>query len=146
MIASGTSYADIAAWLRGKGAPISRNALARHGVHVGEGPRLPGPRPMSDDLLTAIRDRVYERLRDGDVEPGVKDGLSAQSLLDRRAAEFRDRDLMLRIALALTGTVKVIDPEVEAIEAEFRPLLGDGTAEPEPVPSRRERVQASRIT
>ena len=145
MIASGTSFTDIAAWLTGKGAPISRNALSRHAAHLGEAPRAPGPRPMSDDLATAIRDRVHERLAAGDIEPGIKDGLGAQRLLDQRAADFADRDLMMRIALALTGAGQprvIVDPEVAAIEAEFRPLLGDGSALMPAIERTRERVLA----
>jgi hypothetical protein len=129
MIASGTSYTDVAAWLRGKGAPITRTALSRHAPHVGEGPRTRGPRPMSDDFLEAVRDRAYLRLAEGDIEPGIKDGIAAQSALDRRAADFQDRQLMMRIALALTATSPVLDEETAALEASFRPLLGDGRAE-----------------
>ena len=37
-----------------------------------------------------------------------------------------DRDILARIALALTANVRVLDPEVEALEAEYRPLLTPG--------------------
>jgi hypothetical protein len=110
------------------GGYLSRQAIGNHlRKHLGiVSPR--GRRPMSDDLATAIRDRVHERLVDGEIEPGIKDGLGAQRLLEQRAADFADRELMARIALALTAQVKVIDPEVEALEAEYSLLLGDGTA------------------
>ena len=81
---------------------------------------------MSSDFLEAVRDRAAERLETGDLEPNLKDGMRAQALLDARLQRNADRDLLARIALALTANVRVIDPEVEAIEAEYRPLLTPG--------------------
>lgn len=119
----------LSAWASSQGHAISRNALSRHRRdHVGM-VTGPGRKGMSDDLATAIRDRVHERLAEGDIQPGVRDGLSAQALLDRREATAGDREWQAKLVLALGGHapfLRVIDPEREALEAEFRPLLEAG--------------------
>ena len=113
---------------------FSRNTLSTHyRKHLGAGPRTSGPRPVSGDFLTDVRDFTHDRLTAGELEPGLKDGIAAQKHLDARAARATDADLMLKIALALTGQVAgpvYRDPEVEAIEAEFRPLLDDPDVPP----------------
>lgn len=125
-IRDGRPLTDISRWLGELGTPITRQALARHSrTHLAVTP-IKGRRPVSPDFLTAVRDRAAERLETGDLEPNLKDGMRAQSLLDARLNRNLDRDLLARIALALTGNVRVIDPEVEAIEAEYRPLLTPG--------------------
>jgi hypothetical protein len=124
---AGEPFTSVSAWLSERDAPITRNALRRHATgHLGIGSRPSGPRPMSDDLAEAIRDRVKQRLADGTVEPTIGDGLKAVSLLDRRAQRDADRDWMLKISMLLSGHAVaplVLTAESEAIEAEFRPLL-----------------------
>ena len=110
---------------------FSRNTLSKHfRQHIGAAPRTSGPRPVSGDFLTDVRDGAHQRLTDGELEPDLKIGIAAQKQLDLRAARATDRDLMLKVAMALTGTVTVLDPEVEAIEAEFRQYLPDVPALP----------------
>lgn len=114
-------------WLTERGSPITPHALGRHAVaHLSlSTPR--GRRPVSSDFLTLVRDTAQAGVEDGSIAVTLKDGIRAQVALDARANRNADRDLLARIALALTGSVKVIDPEVMAIEAEYRPLLTAGS-------------------
>jgi hypothetical protein len=121
-------------WLATTDHPIARNAVARHKRdHLGV-PSRPGPRPLSDDFLEAIRDRAHLRMAEGEIEPGIKDGIQAQAALDRRAAEAgRERDILLKLALVLTGQIdrpRVIDPEDEAARTELK-LLNAGASRAE---------------
>ena len=121
---------DISRWLEEIGTPITRQALARHlRDHLGQKPVV-GRRPVSGNFLEAVRDAAHERLENGEVAVTLRDGISAAAELNKQAARSADRDLMAKIALALTGTVlleaRVIDPELEAIEGEFQALLTSG--------------------
>ena len=125
-IRSGVALVDVARWLSTTDAPIGRNALSRHLPHIGAAPRRPGLRPISGDLLETIRDRVSERIADGELEPNVKEGIAAVKAIDARLARNADRDLMAKIALILSGAQDIpylADPETAAIEGEFRELL-----------------------
>lgn len=128
----GTSFIDVERWLAATGQPtITSQSIASHAKeHLGVASVI-GRRTMSADLAEAIRDVTHEMLASGELTPTLKDGLAASSLIDKRAARTQDRDLVLKISMALTGqlpssVVRVIDPDVEAIEAEFRPLLTSG--------------------
>jgi hypothetical protein len=131
-------YVDIARWLAEAGEPIERRALSRHAHnHIGSGDREPGPKPPSGDFLRTVVERAHEGVVSGDLRVGVKDGIAAQAEINRQGERMRDQDLFIRIALALTGNVvgaeaRVLDPEIEAIEAQFRPLLeaGDESVDP----------------
>lgn len=122
----------LSAWTRAQGSAISRNALARHRRdHIGR-VTAPGRKPVSDDLLAAIRDDAAARLADGEIRATVKDGIAAQRGIDAREAREKDRDWQLRLALVLSGraspgVVIELDPAAAAIEREFRPLLETGT-------------------
>lgn len=127
----GRHLTDISRWLDETDKPITRQALARHmrdhlGVTVPHG----GNRPVSGDFLAAVVDRAHEGLADGSLAVTVKDGIAAQAHLDQRMSRNADRDLLSKIAMALTGAVPMqltaYSPEMEAIEAEFRPLLTSG--------------------
>lgn len=136
-IRSGRPLVDIARWLKeeagkGNGYAITRFALSRHAHdHVGVEPQK-GRRPPSEDFLTAVVNAAHDGLEDGSLRVTLRDGISAKAELNKQQARNQDRDLMAKIALALTGqtllSARVIDPEVEAIEAEFRPLLTAGHA------------------
>lgn len=131
-------YEDISRWLTAtypdqKQLHITRQALARHHRdHLGDAaPREPGRKPVSGSFLQRIVETAHQDLEDGILRPTLKDGISAQAEINRQADRSADRDLMLRIGLALSGVAligeaRVIDPEQEAIEAEFRPLLTAG--------------------
>jgi hypothetical protein len=131
-------YTLISAWLSEEGSPITRVALSRHArAHIGSGVREPGPKPPSGDFLRTVVDRAHEGVVNGDLRVGVKDGIAAQAEINRQGERMRDQDLFIRIALALTGNVvgaeaRVLDPEIDAIEATYRPLLeaGDESADP----------------
>lgn len=133
-IREGRSYEDIGRWLREIGTPITRQALARHHKgHLGDAPaRAPGRKPISTDFLQAVVDDAAEQLAEGVIRATLRDGIGAQKALDERLSRNADRDLMAKIAIVLSGAAhpmlgaRVIDPENEAIEAEFRPLLTAG--------------------
>lgn len=126
---SGSTIADIVLWLATTERPIQRNAVGRHAnQHLGV-IRTPGPRPPSGSFLEAVRDAAHEDLTAGILRPNIAHGIAAEAELSRQRARSVDQDLMLKIAMALgghAGTVRVIDPEQEALEAEFRPLLEAG--------------------
>jgi hypothetical protein len=132
-IRDGRPIVDIERWLtelseKGDGYKITRFALARHARdHVKVKPPI-GRRPPSSNFLEAVRDAAHDGLEEGTLRVTLRDGISAAAELNKQAARSADRDLMAKIALALTGhspllNARVIDPEIEAIEAEFRPLL-----------------------
>jgi len=122
---------DISRWLDELGTPITRQALARHAkAHMGVAPSR-GRRPVSGDFLELVRDTVHEGVLAGELVPTIKDGIKAATEIERNKNRNVDRDIALTIAALLGGhlpfgTVRVIDSEVEAIEAEFRPLLTAG--------------------
>lgn len=132
-------YEDISRWLtdlaeQGTGYAITRQALSRHHRdHLGKvGDRPAGRKPVSGNFLQAVVETVHEKLVEGELPVTVRDGISAQAELNRQLDRSADRDLMAKIALALSGNAyligeaRVIDPESAEIEAEFRPLLESG--------------------
>lgn len=130
----GLPLTDISRWLKELGqGNITRQALARHmRSHLGATPRHGGRRGAHPDFLKSIVENVAERMDAGELEPTIKDGIAAQKEVNRLAEKTADRDLMLRIALALTGNViegdyREIDGDQAELEAEFRPLLTAGT-------------------
>ena len=132
-VRAGSPATDIERWLRETDAPISRLALGRHiRGHMALTP-VPGRRPMNADFATAVAQRAHERLEAGELEPGVADGLKATQILDARRQTQADRDLLVRIALAMTGHAAIpaaVDPELEALEGEFRTLTEGGEPTP----------------
>lgn len=121
---------DISRWLSEIGTPITRQALARHAKdHVGAQVAR-GRKPVSANFLQAVVETAHEKLSEGELTVTLRDGIQAQAELNKQVARSADRDLMAKIALALTGhaliEARVIDPELEALEAEFRPLLTSG--------------------
>jgi hypothetical protein len=96
-------------------------------------------------LLQAVVEDARDRLEAGEIRATLRDGISAQAELNRQGERQRDSDMMMKIALALTGNVavaRVIDPlETERleIEAEFRALLPSGDEPYVEVPARHKR-------
>lgn len=122
---------DISRWLDDLNTPITTKALARHANnHLGQAPAPGGRRPLSANFLQAVVQTAQDKLENGELAVTVRDGISAQAEINRQMDRSADRDLMARIALALTGTVaieaRVVNPEQEAIEGEFRALLTAG--------------------
>lgn len=56
-----------------------------------------------DDFATAVRDAAHQKLKDGDVDVTVEQGLKAQAILDKREEKDADRRLALSIARMLAG-------------------------------------------
>jgi hypothetical protein len=128
---AGIANADVSRWLSEVEAPITAQSIGRHAKdHLAVEP-VRGRRPVSGDFLTAVVEKAHEGVTSGDLRVSVRDGIGAQAEINRQKDRTADRDLMTKIALALTGNVllgeaRVLDPEIEAIEAEYRPLLESG--------------------
>lgn len=129
---AGTTNKDISRWLTEIDDPITEDAIGRHARdHVGvEKPK--GRQPPSGDFLRTVVNRVHEKVENDELTLTVRDGISAQAELNRQSEKMADRDLMVKIALALTGNVELlgearwVDPEIDAIEGEYRKLLNSG--------------------
>jgi hypothetical protein len=129
---AGTSFADVSRWLKDTGErPITAPALGTHAKnHLAVEP-IRGRRPVSGDFLESVRDAAHEALASGELNVTLKDGITAQKALDARAARDLDRDIWAKVTIALTGGAKLSlpvprDPELDAIEGEFRELLTAG--------------------
>lgn len=55
------------------------------------------------DLAILVRDRTYDAIVAGRLEPNVRDGITAQGLLDRREEKVDDRNTALALARLLSG-------------------------------------------
>ncbi len=74
------------------------------------------------DLAQLVRDNVFARVEEGELEPSLAEGLRAQEMLDRRADKQGDRDMMLTLAGLLSGAtppVALLNDGL-TIEGEFR--------------------------
>jgi hypothetical protein len=132
---AGETATSVAAWLTAQGEPISRAAVSRHATsHLALAARPSGPRPVSGEFLTDVRDMVHQDMAAGVLRPSMRDGLTAQKLLDDRSEKFADRELMARIAQVLgqATPVEYIGTKVEyrevpdwekAIDAEIAGLV-----------------------
>jgi hypothetical protein len=126
---AGVTFIDVERWLATLGTDLTSQSIAKHAKsHVGV-QAVRGRRVASGDFLENVRDTVADALAAGVLSVTVKDGIAAQKALDARIAKEKDRDWQLKLVMALTGHVpqlRVIDPDREALEAEFRPLLTAG--------------------
>ena len=131
-IRAGTTFEDVSRWLlQEHDTKLSAPSIGQHArKHLGHiNPK--GRRPRSTDLLQAVVDDAAEQLAAGQIRASLKDGISAQKAIDQRAARNADRDLMLKLALTLSGAQDIpylADPETQEIEGEFRELLTPGAA------------------
>lgn len=125
---AGTAHADVSRWLNEVGTPITPHAIGRHAARHLAVPAVRGRRPVSGDFLESVRDAAAEGLASGELPVTLKDGIAAQKGIDARMARSADRDLMIRIAMTLTGSSPLLlpDPQNAAIEGEFRELLTAG--------------------
>jgi hypothetical protein len=57
----------------------------------------------TDDLAATVVRRTMKQMAAGKLQPTLRDGLTAQQLLDRRAEKAADRSFMLNLAAALAG-------------------------------------------
>lgn len=81
-----------------------------------------------DDLAAVVVKKTLRQMAAGKVTPTLRDGLTAQQLLDRRAEKAADRSFMLNLAMALAGggqrvPVKYLparnEPDPDIIEGDF---------------------------
>jgi hypothetical protein len=129
---SGTTAKDVSRWLTEIGDPITENALGRHRRdHLGiEVPN--GRRPPSGDFLRTVVAKVHDKVENDELQLSVRDGIAAQAELNRQADKMADRDIAIKIAIALGGVRPIAlleDPQNAAIEAEYRELLTPGDTE-----------------
>ena len=82
----------------------------------------------TDDLAAVVVKRTLRGVAAGTLKPTLRDGLTAQQLLDRRAEKAADRSFMLNLAMALAGggsrtPVKYLpapnEPDPDIIEGTF---------------------------
>ena len=60
------------------------------------------------DLAALVRDNVFARVEQGDLEPTLAEGLRAQEMLDRRSEKQGDRDMMMQLAGLLSGATSPV--------------------------------------
>jgi len=82
----------------------------------------------TDDLAAVVVKKTLRQMAAGKLQPTLRDGLTAQQLLDRRAEKAADRSFMLNLAMALAGggrgtPTKLLPPPADdpedVIEGEF---------------------------
>jgi hypothetical protein len=75
------------------------------------------------DLANLVTKRTMQRIKDGSIEPTVRDGIAAQQIIDRRAERAEDRAFMLNLARALAGGGNAVPtallPDGNTVEGEF---------------------------
>ena len=59
--------------------------------------------PALEDLPTLLVDETRKRVKSGEAKVNVRDGIAAQSILERRAERAEDKQFMLNLARALAG-------------------------------------------
>lgn len=99
---AGESFVSIERWLSSVGAPAERRALSRHAAHaVLPEPRKPGPKPPSGKFLENVVSLAEQGLDDGSISVKLRDALLAQNMLDKRAEQVTNFDLMYVMAQAI---------------------------------------------
>jgi hypothetical protein len=85
------------------------------------------------DLAALVRDNVYARVEEGELEPTLGEGLRAQEMLDRRAQAGADRDLMVTLAGLLSGATSPVAllGDGNTIEGEFREVSAEAREDTE---------------
>lgn len=83
---------------------------------------------LTDDLAATVVRKTMRRIAAGKAEPSIKEGLAAQTILDRRAEKAADRRFMLALSQALAGggaqtPAKLLpEPDEGVIEGDFEEL------------------------
>jgi glycine/D-amino acid oxidase-like deaminating enzyme len=111
MLAKGLSGVFIAHELTKLGLKTTDNMVNSHRKHY-----LPpvdqDAAKREKDLAILVRDRTYDAIVAGRLEPNVRDGITAQGLLDRREEKVDDRNTALALARLLSGRG---DPNIELL-------------------------------
>jgi hypothetical protein len=114
------------------GPPPTQEALTKRASRArlaGEEEVIPTPETAADsipddqpaaetDLAATVVKRTLRRLASGELEPGLRDGLIAQQLLDRREEKAQDRQFLLSLAQALAGGGYEAPPQLVSGPAE----------------------------
>ena len=80
-----------------------------------------------EDVAVLVQAAVVEKLRDGDARVTVRDGLTAQSLLDKRAERQKDRELSITLARLLHAPPP--PPEVITVRGESVAVISENAFE-----------------
>ena len=80
----------------GKDLPVAKPSEAPESIPEDVDARL-------DDLAAVVVSKSLRALSAGKLQPTLKDGLQAQTILDRRAEKAADRRFMLNLAQAMAG-------------------------------------------
>jgi hypothetical protein len=119
LLRDGRSAGYIQNWLREGGyKTVHRNTISTHKTkhltaerqeareEVAEqlADRVRRERPTNNDLAVLVRDRAVERIVNGDMDVTTAEGLRAQELIDRRAERSDGEQVVLAIAIALSGS------------------------------------------
>lgn len=112
-----------------------RNALARgETITVADPATAPDAIPEdviadTDDLAAVVVRKTLRQMAAGKLQPTLRDGLTAQQLLDRRAEKAADRSFMLNLAMAMAGGGKPTPIKYLPSPSEPDPDIIEGTFE-----------------
>ena len=130
MLAKGLSAVFIAHEMTRLGMPCTDGAIINHRKHY-----IPPVSPVAKgekDLAILVRDRTYDAIMEGKIEPNVKDGMAAQGLLDRRTEKVDDRNTALMLARLLSGRgdpAALLAPDnVVVIDGQYTEVEDDGAS------------------
>ena len=86
---------------------------------------------MTGDLAELVRDKTLADVKAGKLKPTLQHGLLAQSMIDKREERAADRQLAIRLAAMLGGTLPTSKVIID-VSPEQRLLMGgDDDDEPE---------------
>jgi len=114
-LAKGTPHLYIERESKARKMPVKRETIRRHvrvcvpaavAQRYAEENAIDRPKLAGDsnaDFAQLVKDEAVRRLQAGVLKPSTKDGLLAQSLLDRRIEKAKDRDLQFKLGLLLAG-------------------------------------------
>jgi hypothetical protein len=138
----GMSAAGISRYLEAIGATVTADVISRHRKHWNEGEPEKPKGTSKRDFAIIVQERAVEQFEDGELDlankdhaAGIKAGLQAQAILDRREAvkgknafaELGRGLLAMMLGEAMPAPAPALDDGL-TVEGEFSEV-GDGEAE-----------------
>ena len=120
-ILQGLSAYKIEEKVRAAGYPVKARTILRHQRNCGSKKQI--TLLHGTDVAEMVRDKVANELAQGKLRVNVKDGLTAQALIDRREEKRASREFMLNLAQLLSGGGK--QTPAQLIEGDFVELEGE---------------------